>query len=258
MLQLCFDRTRKTCHNCIMYFLECLDNQIHYFWISVCQNKPFAGYPLSHCQIIVSLTIDAAHACRTNMASTSSPAFDNGTDSPYTTLEGGWDYVRSNVSANAPERFMMATWSIFTALACIGGNVVVLIGSLKYKAVKLDKITVVLIENLATADTCYAAFYIAPRFVNLIADGNVLGDTIGSSTLRLGYTAAAASILLITSLNISKLTCLLDPLGALSRSAQKGRLIAITIWCLAAASVAIIDCISSAIETGGFAGTRYY
>ena len=47
----------------------------------------------------------------------------------------------------------------------------ILVSTLKYNAIKLDKITVVLIQNIAVADLGCAVFRIIPKLSSLIAGG---------------------------------------------------------------------------------------
>jgi len=60
---------------------------------------------------------------------------DNATGSPPTVY--GWDYISFNLTASTPERYLMASWCILTSLACLAGNILVLVASLKFKMVKL-------------------------------------------------------------------------------------------------------------------------
>ena len=59
------------------------------------------------------------------------------------------------------------------------GNTFVLIASLKYRAINIDRISILLIEHLAAADLLIAVIEYLPLLVVVIADGNwVLGNWV--------------------------------------------------------------------------------
>ena len=65
------------------------------------------------------------------------------------------------------ERYMWMAWCILTLVICILGNILIIVSTLKYTAIKLDKITVVLIQNIAVADLGCAVFRIIPKLSSL-------------------------------------------------------------------------------------------
>ena len=53
-----------------------------------------------------------------------------------------------------PEWFLhlLTVYHLFVVIACLGGNGVVLIASVKYNAVELDEVSLGFLQNLAVAD----------------------------------------------------------------------------------------------------------
>ena len=123
--------------------------------------------------------------------------------------------------------YLLIGWCALTLLFCLPGNTLVLLASIKYKAIKLDKVATILIENIAVADICVALFAVLPRMVSVIAEKWEYGCTVTSLATII---FPGVSIQLIAALNVSKLTCLLFPLRARTRTYTQGRIIALSLW----------------------------
>ena len=104
------------------------------------------------------------------------------------------------------ERFFLAVWTISTTTSAILGNLVVLI-AIKRKSIKLDRISVVIIGNLAVADMG-CGLYVMTNFINIVAGRYVLGEKICYISVFLCNFFFSVSILSLCSLNVSKATCL--------------------------------------------------
>ena len=135
-----------------------------------------------------------------------------------------------NTSPAHWERCFLIAWSIITALISLPGNTLILVASLKYNAIKLDRVSVILIRNLAVADLVYAGTVIAPTVSTLLAEEWVYGQVLCSVQFVATWTAHVGGIVLVCALNVSKLTCLLFPLRAIARRKCIGRLISAVIW----------------------------
>ena len=153
-----------------------------------------------------------------------------------------------NISSSTTERVLLATWCLLAMTTSLIGNSIVLLSSLKYKAIRLDKITLVLIENIAIADMGYAC-YIASTLTSIIANRYyappqsyyhrtvakllsrdlyfprwMFGDVMCSVFNYMHLYFGMAEMFLICALNISKLSSLLFPLQARARSSSFAKL----------------------------------
>ena len=61
---------------------------------------------------------------------------------------------------NDAQKGLLISWCFFLRIFSIAGNSLVLVAFIKYHALKLAKISVILIENISLADLCYAALEI--------------------------------------------------------------------------------------------------
>ncbi|KAL5248748.1 hypothetical protein ACHWQZ_G017811 [Mnemiopsis leidyi] len=134
---------------------------------------------------------------------------------------------------------VLASWSILTILLSIPGNAVVLIASLKHKAIKFDKVSVILIENIALSDLCDVLFVVLPTTIAILTEQsaiekffreNKFGQVVCYSVAHFQYLFPLASSVMICALNISKLLCLVSPLQSHTRPPTMGRLIAVAAW----------------------------
>ena len=65
---------------------------------------------------------------------------------------------------------IMITITLLIIIMGVSGNIIVLIGSIKYKALKMDKVSVILLENVAVADLMMTIMFCIPMLITLIAE----------------------------------------------------------------------------------------
>jgi hypothetical protein len=143
------------------------------------------------------------------------------------------------IEVSSSLRYFLVAWSILTLTFSLAGNITVLIATMKYKAIKFDKVSVILIENIATADLGDTIFVILPTTWAILADQsnvahffshNKFGELLCYGVAHLQYLFPLASSVMICALNVSKLSCLIFPLRARNRSSTMGYLIAAAAW----------------------------
>ena len=133
-------------------------------------------------------------------------------------------------------RYSLATYCFLTAAFAAVGNIVVLTASIRYKAIKLDKISVVLIRNIAIADLAYSVCVMLQVGLSLVWNSWPYGDghdALCHLSAYLQHALAFTDINLICALNIAKLTCIMFPLYARLRSFSKGVIISGAVWVIA-------------------------
>lgn len=130
-------------------------------------------------------------------------------------------------------RYSLATYCFLAMVLALLGNTIVLFASMKHKAIKLDRVSVVLIRNIAIADVAYAFCVILQVGLSLLTNTWPYGD--GQNTLchlstYLQHMLAYADINLICAFNIARFTCILFPLNALLRSFKMGVTVSTLVW----------------------------
>ena len=129
-------------------------------------------------------------------------------------------------------RDLMAGWVLTAALVSLIGNSTVLLASLRHRALKLDKVSVALIEHIAVADIA-TALQCLGIFNDIVSEHFFVDEKYCRLYFALFTYIGTVDVLLVCALNISKLTSLLSPFLARVRSSKNGHLIAAIIWLLA-------------------------
>ena len=136
-------------------------------------------------------------------------------------------------------RYLIVVWSVLVVVLSLVGNVTVLVASRKYHAIKFDKVSVVLIENIAAVDIVYVVLITIPTIWAVSSDQSVVKEFFDKTTFgqvlcfivaHFQFWLGTAATLMICALNISKLTCLLAPLEASVRSTRTGYFIVVFAW----------------------------
>ena len=127
---------------------------------------------------------------------------------------------------------LLVTWSLLTATISIVGNTIILIGTIKHSAIKLDNVSLILIKNLAVADLCTAVLVVLPSTWSLINRRALFNDSVlvcaVSSYLQLLFPIISSVI--VSALTVNKLLVLLRPLKTLERTGLIGHLIGLFSW----------------------------
>ena len=131
------------------------------------------------------------------------------------------------------ERYVLITWSSLALLVNLVGNITILLATVRYKAIKLDRVSVALIKNIAISDILMGLNTIFPILVSLMADGWIFGDYLCSIQHFLKVPIFISAELLICAMHISKLMCLAFPLRSINRKRRTGNYIAAAMWLIA-------------------------
>ena len=103
-------------------------------------------------------------------------------------------------------------------------------GTTKYKAIKLHRVIVVVIQHLAAADLMLTFSRVVPIIVSLIGGGWVLGKFLCSVSFGLMYVVTPTMSMLTCLMVTSKLMIVQYPLRAESWSRKQGHVICLAIW----------------------------
>ena len=127
---------------------------------------------------------------------------------------------------------VIALWSALTLILSTVGSLIILIGSMRHQAIKLNIISTTLINHIAIADLGFAIFVNAPILLAVILKQWIFGDFHCQATEFLAQFFCFADFNMICAFAISKLLCLLYPLK--SWTPNQARLVALILWTVAA------------------------
>ena len=120
-------------------------------------------------------------------------------------------------------------WCHTSLLLGLLGNSYVLHATIVYKAIKLDKLSVWIIQNLAVSDLISSVIVLIPVLISLYADSSwVLGDTFCKISFGYKYVGIVANMALINILSFNKLARCLFPLKTLHCSRTQKKIVTVT------------------------------
>ena len=131
---------------------------------------------------------------------------------------------------NTPERLTWAFYNTLIILSSLFGDTLILLATIKYNAVKLHRIIVVMIQHLAVSDLLMSLFKILPMTVTLVTEKWVLGEFLCVVNPLVGWMCNPVTIFLTCSLATSKLLIIRRPLRALCWTKMSAQVACFTIW----------------------------
>ena len=110
-------------------------------------------------------------------------------------------------------------WGQLSFILGICGNVFVLYATIFHNAIKLDKMSIWIIKNLAVVDLCNCVFVIIPAISNQYSEGKwIFGSSLCYAYAINLYSPITANAVLINLLSLNKLLRCMYPLRTLSCS----------------------------------------
>ena len=138
----------------------------------------------------------------------------------------------SALPISTPERYFLVGWTSIVLLGCITGNTVILLATTRYKAIRLDKTSVVLIKSIAICDLAMGIVSVHTSLASLLYGGWPYGTISCYVFHYLKVPTFICTVLLICGLHLSKLYNLLYPFKALGRTSKQGQIISAVILVL--------------------------
>ena len=134
------------------------------------------------------------------------------------------------------ERHILIGYRVLLSISVLIGDSLILVGSLKYNAIKLHKILVIFVQHMAIADLLVTLFGIIPGAVSLAANDWILGDVMCYLSYIVNDTSAVVLSMLTAAIATTKMLIIKYPLRAINFSTQAGHVAALCIW-IASASL---------------------
>ncbi|KAL5247226.1 hypothetical protein ACHWQZ_G019173 [Mnemiopsis leidyi] len=111
------------------------------------------------------------------------------------------------------------------------GNGTVIYSSVRYRSIRLDRVSLILIRNLALADILYTLCVVVPQLVTYVARKWVLGRVYCVVMAQLGIIPVSANTLTVLAITSYRLKVVLNPLSV--NSEQQAKVGVGVIWVLA-------------------------
>ena len=128
------------------------------------------------------------------------------------------------------ERMFWTVFHVVIALLSLTGDSIILIGTTRYKAIKLHRVIVVIIQHLAVSNLMLTVFRVLPIIVSLVAEGWILGKVLCLVNLNLAFICTPATALLTCVLSTCKLLIVYRPLKTEIWSRKRAHVICGIVW----------------------------
>ena len=135
-------------------------------------------------------------------------------------------------SLGTGERFLWIIYLLIVLLSSLIGDSIILIASIKYNAIRLNKFLVTIMQHIAVCDILAAITNVLPTMISLIADRWILGEFGAYIQVYLEAGSFTGSNILICILTTSKLLILKFPLRTGSRTSKNAHTICALAWVL--------------------------
>ena len=129
------------------------------------------------------------------------------------------NYTRYGIH-NETDRKLLSLYCSLVFISSLIGDTLILVGSLRYRAIRLHKQIVVFIQYIAVFDLAGAVFRVLPGSVSLLANRWIFGDFLCYTGYFVFCSSGAAVFLLITAMSCTKLIVVKFPLRAISFPAR--------------------------------------
>ena len=131
---------------------------------------------------------------------------------------------------NNVERYAYIGWNIFVIICSILGDTTILVASIKYKAFRLNKIVVVLIEHVAACDLLQVVGNILPATISAIRNRGGCSKILCYVDFFLTYYLNTTSSSFIAAMTLGKLLLLKYPLRVGMWSKKRAHKVCAGIW----------------------------
>ena len=130
-------------------------------------------------------------------------------------------------------RSVWAVWLIFVILTALIGDTIILIASIKYKAIKLHGVIVVFIQHIAVGDVLVSLTWLLPCAMSLIANEWVFGDFLCYVRPYFSSWGYQAVSLFVCGMITCKLLVLKYPIRSVTWTEGHAHRLCVVMWILA-------------------------
>ena len=111
----------------------------------------------------------------------------------------------------------LAIFCLLVSIMGLFGNGLVVYSSVRYNTIKLDRISILFVRNLAVADILYSLITVVPLTITYFAGGYVLGDVYCFISAHLAFTPGSVNSLTVLTITAYRLRVILLPLYSVSK-----------------------------------------
>ena len=92
------------------------------------------------------------------------------------------------------ERYIFILWSCITLMASLIGDSIILVVTIKYNAIKLQKVIIAAMQHMAICDLLQIAFKVFPVTLAFITDRWVVGELLCEVSENMSWVCAEVTV----------------------------------------------------------------
>ena len=127
-------------------------------------------------------------------------------------------------------RYAWGAYLIFVTISSLVGDSTILIASIKYKAIKLQRITIVIIQHIAVADLMVVLTDVMPKLISVITGRWVFGSLMCRVAPAPRIYFVAAGLYLVSTMTTTKMLLIKFPLRFRTFVMERENLICLGCW----------------------------
>ena len=155
-------------------------------------------------------------------------------------------------------RYLLATYNMFVLLATLVGDSIILIATIKYNAIKLNKVHIVIMQHLAVADLVMSVFFLFPNFVAMTTNRWILGEVMCFLDGLIKFWLYSVVLSLTCTLTTTKLLTVKFPFYSRIWSAKSAHCVCLSTWVASLLNLAgFLDYLSSSDYFPSFSYLEY-
>ena len=131
---------------------------------------------------------------------------------------------------NVAVRYLLASYNLFVLFASLLGDTTILIATTKYKAIKLNKVQVAIMQHLSVADLLISTFNVFPVTLSILTERWILGDLMCRLQQLITFWCYSTVLILTCTLTTTKLLTVKFPFRCRTWSARRAHQGCVSIW----------------------------
>ena len=133
---------------------------------------------------------------------------------------------------NDAERSLLILWSLTVLLSSLIGDSIILIATIKYKAIILHKVIITVMQHMAVCDLIQTVFRVFPEHVALITDVWMMGELLCHVSYNISWVCNPVAVFMTSALTTLKLIVVKYPLRTGAWSTWLGHKVCSSVWLL--------------------------
>ena len=130
------------------------------------------------------------------------------------------------------ERVLLVLWSTVVFLSSLIGDSIILLGTVKYRAIRQHKVIVAVIQHLAVGDLLQTVFRVFPIATALVADRWIMGEVMCHVQDHVTWVASGMTMVLTCALTTFKLATVRYPFITRTWTRKFGHKTCAAVWLL--------------------------